>query len=427
MAIQDIIDAQEEYKSGIKHTSGEVGHLDDFQERTLKELWVKILKHFETVADKPIPVGNSLVKTDALSAAGISTDDAAAIDSWYSSNQEKVSDIVHQSVRDKLYLEGKRDMIVPSTFKPLFGDNVNSRHFYNAFWQASMRFNSPDSHLLAFLCVSKWDVNVAFDKLVHSINRRINQEIDRLMWEGDRIQNHRIIEKGLAIHVGRDKFGYPVNVVRVRLNAVRERSAADVERFAAYNVEKIALLTRNFGQHALLVYDFTDFKLENVDTAFSKTIITTISELYPQTFSATLLFVNSWLFSGMWKIIRGWFDPVMAKRTMIVKDVKSLETFIDRDQINTEMGGTLNYTHCYIYPTKEENARMFDVEGRQAAEDAYAKAVDAFVQETKNWTSGAGPASYNAESRAKAASAFDNAAGNLDQYIRARFHEERSE
>ncbi|PIA13906.1 CRAL/TRIO domain-containing protein, partial [Coemansia reversa NRRL 1564] len=356
MTIPDIIDAQEEYKSGIRHTGGEVGHLDNSQERALKELWVKVFGHFEAVADKSIPVGNSLVKTDALSAAGISTDDAAAIDSWYGSNQEKVSDIVYQSVRDKLYLEGKRDMIVPSTFKPLFGDSVNSRHFYNAFWQASMRFNSPDSHLLAFLCVSKWNVNVAFDKLVHSINRRINQEIDRLMWEGDRIQNCRICEKGLAIHVGRDKFGYPVNIVRVRLNAIRERSAADVERFAAYTVEKFALLSRNFGQHALLVYDFTDFKLENVDTAFSKTLITTISELYPQTFSATLLFVNSWLFSGMWKIIRGWFDPVMAKRTMIVKDVKSLETFIDRDQINTEMGGTMNYTHRYIYPTKEVNA-----------------------------------------------------------------------
>ncbi|KAJ2081870.1 phosphatidylinositol transfer protein csr1 [Coemansia sp. RSA 988] len=427
MTVPDIIDAQEQYKSGNKHTGGEIGYLDDFQERALKELWIKILGHFEAVAGKPIPVGNSLVKTDALSATGISTEDAAAIDSWYNSNQAKVNDIVYQSVRDKLYLEGKRDVIVPSTFKPLFGDSVDSRHFYNAFWQASMRFNSPDSHLLAFLRVNKWDVNTAFDKLVHSINRRINQEIDRLMWEGDRIQNHGITEKGLASLVGHDKFGYSVTVVRVKLNAIRERSATDVERFAAYTVEKSALMARNFDEHALLVYDFTDFKLENVDTAFSKTVITTISELYPQTFSATLLFVNSWLFSGMWKIIRGWLDPAMAKRTVIVKDTKTLETFIDRDQINAEMGGTMKYTHRYIYPTREENAKMFDVEGRQTAEDAFAKAIDTFVQETKNWTSGAGPASYNTDTRAQAASAFDNAAGNLDQYIRARFQEERAQ
>ncbi|KAJ2806734.1 phosphatidylinositol transfer protein csr1 [Coemansia guatemalensis] len=427
MTVPDIIDAQEQYKSGNKHTGGEVGCLDDYQEKALKELWIKLLGHFEAVDGKPITVGNSLVKTDALSAAGISTDDAAAIDNWYSSNQEKVKDIVYQSVRDKMYLEGKRDVIVPSTFKPLFGDSADSRHFYNAFWQASIRFNSPDSHLLAFLRVNKWNVNTAFDKLVHSINRRIDQEIDRLMWEGDRIQNCGITEKGLTIHVGCDRFGYPVSVVRVRLNAIRERCAADVERYASYTVEKAALMARNFGEHGLLVYDFTDFKIENVDTAFTKTIITIIGGLYPQTFSATLLFVNSWLFSGLWKIIRGWFDPAMAKRTMIVKDIKALETFIDRDQINTEMGGTMKHTHHYIFPTKEENAKMFDVEGRQAAEDAFSKAIDSFIQETKNWTSGAGPTSYNADSRAQAASAFDSAAGNLDQYIRARFMEERTQ
>ncbi|KAJ1848376.1 phosphatidylinositol transfer protein csr1, partial [Coemansia sp. RSA 2708] len=153
-------------------------------------------------------------------------------------------------------------------------------------------------------------------------------------------------------------------------------------------------------------------------------LITTVQELYPYTFSATLLFVNSWLFSGIWKVMRGWMDPVVARRTMIVKDAKALETFIPRDQIPTSMGGQLKFQYQYVYPTTDENAKMFDAEGRQRAEHEFAASVEAFSKQTKGWVGGS--QSYNNESRTQAAAAFDSAAVELDPYTRARFVEERT-
>ncbi|KAI9471222.1 phosphatidylinositol transfer protein csr1 [Coemansia sp. RSA 989] len=423
MTVSDTSDVQQVYKLGIEPTSGTVGHLDDAQEKALKDLWARVFEHFDKTQEKPILVDKGLAKS-GLSAAGIARDDSEAVAKWYSENQSKVTDMKYQLVQDKLYLEGNHEPLVPASFSPLFGDPSDSRTFYNAFWRAVLHHRTPDTYLLSFLKTSGWDVNKAFVRLEHSVTRRIQQDIDRLMWEGDLIQNNQLFKNGLCIQSGKDKFGYPVFVVTVRLNVPKERTEADVEKFAAYSLEKAAQLARSYNDRAVLVYDFTGFKLENVDTAFSKTIITTIQELYPQTFMATLLFVNSWLFSGIWKVIRGWIDPMVVRRTIIVKDIKALQDFIDLSQIPKSMGGELESEFQYVYPQKEENHRMADQAGRLKAERQLATAVDSFIGETRKWTDGSVD-SHNAESRAQAAAAFDSAATELDLYIRARFFEER--
>ncbi|KAJ2464786.1 phosphatidylinositol transfer protein csr1, partial [Coemansia sp. RSA 2320] len=203
------------------------------------------------------------------------------------------------------------------------------------------------------------------------------------MWDGELIQNNKLMEAGLSIRAGHDRFGYPVMVVRVRLNNSRERGEGVVERFSAYALERAAIIARKHGERATLLYDFSGFKMDNIDTAFIKTLLTMINESYPQTFSVTILFVNSWLFTGIWKLIRSWLDPVIAKRTLICKDVGQLSVFIDPSQIMSDMGGELKYSYSYTYPTTEENARMFDTEGRQQAEDALVSAVAAFEQDTR--------------------------------------------
>ncbi|KAJ1717967.1 phosphatidylinositol transfer protein csr1, partial [Coemansia biformis] len=314
MTVFDIIDAQDYYSAGVKQTRGAVGDLDGPQEAALRELWTQLLAHIDAVADTPIAVDSSLARSGGP--AAIAGSAASAVDEWYRANKLRVEDAKFQSVQDRLYLDGAREPAVPATFTPLFGDDADSRRFGHAFWQACMRFKSPDTYLLSFLRANSWSVDAAFDRVVASVVQRVREEVDRLMWAGDLGINHGLMKKGLLVQAGADRFGYPVTVVHVRLNVARERCEEDIKRFAAYTLEKAALQARSVGR-ALLLYNFTNFKLENVDTGFSKTVITRISELYPQTFSATLLFVNSWLFSGIWKVLRGWMDPAIAKRTAI--------------------------------------------------------------------------------------------------------------
>ncbi|KAJ2401451.1 phosphatidylinositol transfer protein csr1 [Coemansia sp. RSA 2559] len=429
MTVVDIPDAQEYYEKGEKPTDGTVGYLTAEQESALKSLWIKILAHLGTMADKPLKVTCDQVKQTPFTAASdVSTKDAAAIERWYEENSNTASDPKSQTVRDKLYLDGNRKPIVPAEFKPLFQDDASVRYFSHVLWQTCMLHKNPDSYLLTFLRATLWDVQQAFEKLVFSVNWRASQAIDKLMWFGELEQNNRMMENGLTLTKGFDKFGYPIIVVRIRLNKPNERSDGDVERFATFCLESTARVAREYGERATLLYDFTNFKMENVDMAFIKNLLSAIRVSYPQMYCATLLYVNSWLFSGMWKIIRGFLDPVSAKRSLVVKDINALQTFIDRSQIIKEAGGDLPYVYKYMPPTFEENAKMFDSNGRKDAEDAFSQAVDAFTEETKNWVSESSVSaagSYASESRKEAAERFGATAQSLDQYIYARSHFER--
>ncbi|KAJ2883396.1 phosphatidylinositol transfer protein csr1 [Coemansia aciculifera] len=425
MTVPNIPDVQEAYKSGTRIVVGSVGNLTADQELALKELWIKTLSHIESTAAVPIKVTNDQVHADSLTAAGISADQPEAVAKWYADNKSKVEDIKYQTVGDKLYLDGKHHPIIPGSFKPLFGDDPSSRLFRSTFWKACTLYSSPDSYLLSFLRATSWNVNAAFDKVVHSVKWRASQAIDKLMWDGELAQNNKLMESGLSIKVGLDRLAFPIIVVRVRLNVARERGEGTVEKFAAYTLERAAIIARDHGERATLLYDFSGFKLDNIDTAFIKTLVTMINESYPQTLNATIMFVNSWLFTGVWKLVRSWLDPVIAKRTFIAKDIEQLSAFVDRSQIMVDMGGELKYCYSFSYPTKEDNAQMFDVEGRQQAENALKEAVAAFEQETSAWVSGSGVNSYNAKSRTEAAASFSDAALKLDPYIRARFTSER--
>ncbi|KAJ1823999.1 phosphatidylinositol transfer protein csr1 [Coemansia sp. RSA 2671] len=421
MTVSNTPDLQESYKAQTRIVVGTVGNLTADQELALKELWVKILTHIESTATTPIKVTNDQVRADGLTAAGIALDQPSAVAQWYADNKSTVTDIKHQTVGDKLYLDGQH--LTPAPFRPLFGDDPGSRHFGNTFWKACTLHSNPDSYLLTFLRATSWNVSVAFDRIVHSVTWRASQAIDKLMWDGELAQNNRLMEAGLCINVGRDRLDYPVMVVRVRLNVARERGEGTVERFAAYALERAAILARAHGERATLLYDFTGFKLDNIDTAFIKTLVTMINETYPQSFSATVMFVNSWLFTGIWKLVRSWLDPIVAKRSFIAKDVEQLSAFVDPSQIMSDMGGALKEQYSFGLPTGDDNALMLDVEGRRKAEDALKEAVAAFDKETGVWISGSG--SYDAQSRIEAAARFSDAALGLDPYIRARFTTER--
>ncbi|KAJ2475782.1 hypothetical protein EV174_005152, partial [Coemansia sp. RSA 2320] len=56
MPSQAIPDVQEHYKSSTKIVDGGVGYLTTQQEQALKDLWTKIISHFESTASTPIAV-----------------------------------------------------------------------------------------------------------------------------------------------------------------------------------------------------------------------------------------------------------------------------------------------------------------------------------------------------------------------------------
>lgn len=88
---------------------------------------------------------------------------------------------------------------------------------------------------------------------------------------------------------------------------------------------------------------------------------------------------------GIWNIIKGWLDPVVASKVHFTKTLAELEHFIDRSHIIKELGGDDPYTYTYIEPSPGENSLLEDTETRNRLLDERAVLVKEYEKITQEW------------------------------------------
>ena len=142
---------------------------------------------------------------------------------------------------------------------------------------------------------------------------------------------------------------------------------------------------------------------------------------YPESLGVCVVHKAPWLFQGIWKIIRGWLDPVVAAKVHFTNNVPELEEYVDRSQIVKEMGGDDPYEYEYIPPVEGENKRLDDAETRNQLEEERAKMVAKFEELTAEWIGGSSsdPAGIMSQ-RYDLAAKLRQGYWDLDPYVRAR-------
>jgi hypothetical protein len=68
--------------------------------------------------------------------------------------------------------------------------------------------------------------------------------------------------------------------------------------------------------------------------------------------------------AGIWSIIKGWLDPVVAAKIHFTKNKEDLEAFIPPSRIMKELEGDENWEYQYVEVKDGENKLMEDTETR---------------------------------------------------------------
>ena len=69
----------------------------------------------------------------------------------------------------------------------------------------------------------------------------------------------------------------------------------------------------------------THFTMANMDYTPVKFMIKIFEANYPESLGTVLVHKSPWLFQGIWKIIKGWLDPVVAAKVHFTSSVEDLE------------------------------------------------------------------------------------------------------
>lgn len=430
---------------------GFLGNLTPDQEQKLKEFWAIVLQTFG-VKD-PAAVSSSSVRPITPADQPAPVEPVSAKKEKHGLFHRKHKDSVDSSSPGSPGFGGKGDP------EDKYGQTKELQEILasstpaslrDAFW-SMVKKDHPDALLLRFLRARKWDKQKALAMMISTMHWRANQmhvDDDVMMnGEGGALKDAQSsnastkkegedflvqMRMGKSFIHGIDKEGRPISVVRVRLHKGGEQTEKSLERFTVYTIEtcRLALqgavetavsLTNSGLEHKLtslqtIVFDMTGFTMANMDYTPVKFMIKVFEANYPESLGCVLVHKSPWIFQGIWKIIKGWLDPVVASKVHFTNNLDDLQEFIPRSQIITELGGDEKWEYKYVEPAPGENAAMEDMSRRKELMAERQKHVVEYEQKTFDWLQGQDTKSdRDAISKALALNYWQ-----LDPHIRAR-------
>ncbi|KAF3908558.1 Patellin-5 [Orbilia brochopaga] len=311
----------------------------------------------------------------------------------------------------------------------------------STFW-GFVKYDNPDTLLLRFLRARKWDVDKALVMMVSTMHWR-GQEVYvedlvrkgelHAVTSGDEGFMHQLRIGKSYIH-GTDKDNRPVCVVSVRLHRAAEQTPDSLERYTVYLIETTRMLLKPPVDTACILFDMTGFGMANMDYSPVKFMIKCFEAHYPECLGVCLVHNAPWIFQGIWKIIRGWLDPVVASKVHFTSKPSDLFNFIDPSHLPKSLGGDEDWTYAYAEPSPDEdNAITAPTESQQAEkrtlESERWRIIEDYERNTRAWiveeSKGAEVPTDVKDERSGLRERLKTNYWSLDQYLRAKTYYDR--
>ncbi|OLL22146.1 CRAL-TRIO domain-containing protein [Neolecta irregularis DAH-3] len=295
-----------------------------------------------------------------------------------------------------------------------------------AFWRM-VKQDNPDALLLRFLRARKWDVNPALVMLVSTMHWRVN-EVEHFMEQGEEhfVNNDKDtikqIRLGKSFTYGYDLKDRPVVYIRARLHRSSDQSQESTERYTVYLMETIRLFLNEPVDQTCIVFDLTDFSISNMDYPPVKFLIKCLEAHYPESLGQCIIHKAPWIFQGIWTVIKGWLDPVVASKFVFTRNLTDIEKYISPNQLLKEVGGNDPYEYTFIEPLQNENKWMKYYPARDKILAERAEIVSRLEGYTRSWYSTDEKVNQQ-EIRAQRTDQIHKLCENyrrLDPYVRAR-------
>ncbi|CZT00853.1 related to CSR1-phosphatidylinositol transfer protein [Rhynchosporium agropyri] len=408
--------------------AGRPGTLTAEQEESLKQFWVAVLQVFGLL-EKDV--------SDIISETGRARSDTTDSKtpkkkrlSMFRKKDDENSPSTKANPEDDKYGQTKE-----------FHDalaNMSPESLRATFW-SMVKHDHPDALLLRFLRARKWDVEKALVMMVSTMRWRSSEVHvdDDIMKNGElgsledangsdpvkKKLGHDFLAQmrlGKSFLHGMDKDGRPMCFVRVRLHKQGEQSEESLERYTIFVIESARMILSPPVDTACIVFDMTGFSLANMDYAPVKFMIKCFEANYPESLGVVLVHKAPWVFQGIWKIIRGWLDPVVASKVQFTNTKSEMEAFVPASQIIKELDGSEDWSYAYIEPVPGENDLMKDTTTRDKLLQSREALVSEYENATLDWINGSGDVAAVKTKRHGLANGLRGDYWKLDPYVRAR-------
>ncbi|KAL5339038.1 CRAL-TRIO domain-containing protein [Aspergillus crustosus] len=386
----------------VGHTPpGWLGNLSVEQEGKLQQMWNIILVVLDA-ASLGAPeqhIENQSGEAEKTDKASLTRTDTFVSANGKSAFTAQLSQILKETGMTTNEIKSIKDVLHDTTAEELRVGLLSTAKNDNA-----------DGLLLRFLRARKFDVAKSFDMMLRAMLWRLknvqvdekvllNSELQALKQSQDKSKGQVAkdaegflsqMRMGKCFQHGHDKQGRPIGFVRVKLHKPSAQSNESINRFILHIIESTRLLLVPPVDTVTILFDMTGFTLSNMEYAPVKFIIECFQDNYPESLGNMLIHNAPWVFSGIWKIIKGWMDPVIVSKVHFTYGAKDLVKFIDNDKLPKEFGGEEDWNYEWQEPVEGENALMEDTATRDALQAERIKIGEELLRSTSQWIKAGG-------------------------------------
>jgi len=216
-----------------------------------------------------------------------------------------------------------------------------------------MTCDEPDSVALRFLRARKWNVARAIKMTTACLQWRVEWNVRALLEIGEKGIDEEVFKSGKAFIFGRDKENRPLSFVRARNHNKNTVPLFESEKFTMFLLETGRLSIKPPVEMCSIVFDMTDFSMNNMDYPYVKFVLHCLQNYYPECLGVCLIVNAPWIFNGCWKVIKPLLDPVVSSKVHFIKS-EELKNYINEDQLMECYGGKNPYDYEYIPPSSED-------------------------------------------------------------------------
>ncbi|KAF9410843.1 hypothetical protein BGZ94_001514 [Podila epigama] len=320
-------------------TDGRLGHLTPEQTEKLQQFWVRLYDIFDgkTAFDQTVP---SSFKGQAREEEGANAAPAPKA-GWF----------------------GRKAAAADAA--PV-GPRFTGEEFKKCFWKLTM-MDHPDMIVLKFIRARKWVLDDAMKMFLNALKWRIVERIDELVELSDveldakypKFIKQMQMAKGYLR--GADPLGRPMSVVNTRFHHKSDQPAETIHRYTLFTMECGRMLLPVGTETVIVIFDLSNFGLDNMDWGFVRLFVQCFESYYPETLGVCVIHRAPFVFWGLWKLIQPLLDPVVASKFVFTRNNEELHKIVPRERLPIiHYGGLDDWKFEYVPAVPGENDRMKD-------------------------------------------------------------------
>jgi hypothetical protein len=181
--------------------------------------------------------------------------------------------------------------------------------------------NLTHTGILRFYRGRKRIMEDAYRAIVRHAQWRLENDVDN--YKNFEISNEIQKRKTYTGHF--DREGRPVVFILARRHRTSDRDIDELHRFIISIIEDTISNSKPHEQRMVLVFDLAHFMYDSMDYDAVKILISVLGYNYPESLEVVHIINEPWIFKACWAIIRGWLDPVTARKVNFIPQAKLIE------------------------------------------------------------------------------------------------------